>query len=322
HPNKNQQPQLLSQQESTSPTPPSQQESAPPTPSSQQESLFLRPREDPSAGECLISQENSSPLSPTAGSSFDGDTPPKWFTAFSEQFDQKMEKTIRILNESLQQIRERLESLERIFDSHLNNFAELESTLTVHDTWLERLERECDLLKHSNASLVEKLDDLENRSRRCNLCIIGIQEGLESTYPIGFVTELLRELFGSSLFQSQPVIERAHRLGRSTKAGGNTGGRPRVMIVLFHSFQDKERVMRKSRDELVYKGNKLRFFPDYSAELSRRRTAFQPVKATLFQRGVRFTLLYPARLRVTVNGVARIFETPDVAQKFCDEQSP
>ncbi|KAL7846627.1 hypothetical protein SRHO_G00216070 [Serrasalmus rhombeus] len=154
---------------------------------------------------------------------------------------------------------------------------------------------------NSGRSTEGQPDDLENRSRRCNLRIVGIPEGLESTDPIGFVTGLLTELFGCSLCQSQPIIERAHRLCRSTIAGGNTGGKPRVMIVLFHSFQDKEWVMRKSRDELVYKGNRLGFFPDYSTELSRRRAAFQPVKAILFQRGVRFTLLYPARLRVMVN---------------------
>ncbi|KAL7844446.1 hypothetical protein SRHO_G00229850 [Serrasalmus rhombeus] len=188
----------------------------------------LAPREEPGTGERPILLENNSSPAPTAGSSFDDDTPPRWFTAFSEQLDQKMEKTIRIMNESLQPIRERLESLERTFDSHMNNVTELESTLTVHDTRLERLERECCLLKHSNASLVEKLDDLENRSRRCNLRIVGIPEGLESTDPIGFVTGLLTELFGSSLCQSQPVIERAHRLGRSTIAGGNTGGKPRL----------------------------------------------------------------------------------------------
>ncbi|KAL7880606.1 hypothetical protein SRHO_G00028600 [Serrasalmus rhombeus] len=129
----------------------------------------LAPREDPGTGERPILLENSSSPAPTAGSSFDDDTPPRWFTAFSEQLDQKTEKTIRILNESLQPIRERLKSLERTFDSRMNNVTELESTLTVHDTRLERLERECCLLKHSNASLVEKLDDLENRSRQCNL---------------------------------------------------------------------------------------------------------------------------------------------------------
>ncbi|KAI4895056.1 hypothetical protein NFI96_004993, partial [Prochilodus magdalenae] len=279
------------------------------------------PRGDFDTADRANTTENSPLLVPTLGATSvkDSDTPPRWFTAFTEEFDHKMEKTIRVLNESLQPIRERLDSLERTFASHRSSITELESTSAAHDSRLERLEQECRSLKHTNVSLLEKLDDLENRSRRCNLRIVGIPEGLELNDPIGFTTELFKELFGPNLFQSQPIIERAHRLGRSPAAGGETGGRPRVMIVLFHSFQDRERVMRKSKDELIFKGHRIRIFPDYSTELSRRRAAFRPIKATLFQKGFRFALLYPARLRVIVNGATRIFESPEAARKFCDE---
>ena len=98
----------------------------------------------------------------------------------------KMEKTIRVLNESLQLIRKRLDSLEWTFVSHRSSITELEPTLAAHDSQLEWLKQECHSLKHANVYLLEKLDDLENCSRRCNLRIVGISEGLELNNPIGF----------------------------------------------------------------------------------------------------------------------------------------
>ncbi|KAL7837389.1 hypothetical protein SRHO_G00271000 [Serrasalmus rhombeus] len=229
---------------------------------SESTSLWPSSSDDPGTTNRSNTAENGPSKAPPSKKTltFDNDTPPRWFAAFGVEFDHKMGKTI--LNESLQPIHERLDSLEWIFESFRNNIAELESTTAAHDTQLEQLERECCSLKQANTSLAEKLDELENRSRRCNLRIIGIPEGLESNDPVGFTTELLKELFGPGLFQSQPIIERAHRLGRSPAAGGAASGRPRAMIAFFHSFQDKERALRKSRDEL-YKGHKLRFFPDY-----------------------------------------------------------
>ena len=67
--------------------------------------------------------------------------------------------------------------------------------------------------------------------------------------------------------------------------------------MLFHLFQDKERVLRRSRDGVSFQGHNIRFFQDYSADLSRRQANFGTVKATLDKEGVWFSMLYTARLR-------------------------
>ncbi|KAL7884461.1 hypothetical protein AOLI_G00072310 [Acnodon oligacanthus] len=120
-------------------------------------------------------------------------------------------------------------------------------------------------------------------------------EGADST---NFMTELLLEAFGSDYFQHRPVLERALRLGRSAAAGGTDSNKSRPFIILFHSFQDKERVLRRSRDGVSFRGHNIRFFQDYSADLSQRQAAFHTVKAVLYKEGVQFSMLYPARLRV------------------------
>ncbi len=40
-----------------------------------------------------------------------------------------------------------------------------------------------DALRRENVSLKEKLDDLENRSRRSNMRVVGIPEKLEGSDP-------------------------------------------------------------------------------------------------------------------------------------------
>ncbi|KAK7939614.1 hypothetical protein WMY93_002940 [Mugilogobius chulae] len=85
--------------------------------------------------------------------------------------------------------------------------------------------------------------------------------------------------------------------------------------------EEKERIQRVAREKgrLEFRGKQLLIFPDYSADLARRRAAFSEVKATLRkQEGVRYGLLYPARLRVSVDGETKVFDTPKSVKDFID----
>ena len=71
---------------------------------------------------------------------------------------------------------------------------------------------------------------------------------------------------------------------------------------------EKEKVLRWAREHgLTYKGSKLRVYPDLSAVLSRKRAAYKDIKRTLFEKGIRFQLLYPARLRTNYNNKTLTF---------------
>ena len=67
---------------------------------------------------------------------------------------------------------------------------------------------------------------------------------------------------------------------------------------------------------MSFRGQNIRFFQNYSADLSRRRAAFRAVKAALYKEGVRFNMLYPARLRVVSKDGSKIFKTPEAARAF------
>lgn len=74
---------------------------------------------------------------------------------------------------------------------------------------------------------------------------------------------------------------------------------------------------------MVIEGHKLLLFADYSVEVSRKRKEFQPVCAELYKRGIRFTLAYPAVLRLQApDGEQIILQSLDKANAFLQSLSP
>jgi hypothetical protein len=58
-------------------------------------------------------------------------------------------------------------------------------------------------------------------------------------------------------------------------------------------------------------------FPDYTPKTARARAAFTEVRHLLRGiDGVRFGILFPARLRITYAGVQRDFTSPEEAKTF------
>lgn len=163
--------------------------------------------------------------------------------------------------------------------------------------------------------LTHKVDDLENRSRRSNLRLVNLPEKAEGSDAIAFLEKWLPEALGPTEFPSPPIIERAHRIPSGTQ---HAPTRPRVLIIKFLNFQDKVRAMRaaRSKDKVLYGEQKVMFFPDISAELQRRRKLFDGVKQQLRSMDVRYGLVYPARLRMTVDGRTHEFNTPADAENF------
>jgi hypothetical protein len=90
------------------------------------------------------------------------------------------------------------------------------------------------------------------------------------------------------------------------------------MVVQMHYYQTREQILRLSyeRGQLTYRGAKISFYPDLSADLLRRRAAFLPVKKQLREAGVKYSLLHPARLRFVFNGKKLEFADPSKAAAF------
>lgn len=211
-----------------------------------------------------------------------------------------------------------LEQVKSYYEAHDERLREVEDGLNDYSDRLVNVEASMDALRKDNLFLKEKVDDLENRSRRSNLRVVGIPEKLEGSDPIKFMTAFFEEVLGKEFFTNPPVLSRAHRVGPSPF--NDAKAKPRVFLVLFHFFQDKHRILRFSRQkrELFFRGHRVFFHEDFSVELGKKRAAFKHVKSLFYGKGVRFGLLYPARLRVTHEGKTHFFDTPKEACEFYD----
>uniref|UniRef100_H2ZVN2 L1 transposable element RRM domain-containing protein n=1 Tax=Latimeria chalumnae TaxID=7897 RepID=H2ZVN2_LATCH len=150
--------------------------------------------------------------------------------------------------------------------------------------------------------LWDRVQDLENRSRRNNIRVIGVPEGVEGNGVSG-PTMLLSILQDCLLLgESDPIeVEQAHRTLGPRPAPDQ---RPRPIIARLLRFQDRERILRLAREagELYWRGGKIMIFPDMSRELAAQRKCFTLARCCCMELGLRHALQYPVVLRVTVDG--------------------
>ncbi|KAJ8004314.1 hypothetical protein DPEC_G00157840 [Dallia pectoralis] len=154
------------------------------------------------------------------------------------------------------------------------------------------------------------MDDLENRSRRSNIRIINVPERAEGRDTVGFLEKFIPQILGCDNFATPITLERPHCIGKRSD-------RPRPLIAKFLKFGDKEKALRlaRSKGEMTHENKSISFYPDYSADLQRRRDEFRDVKRAL-QKEVEYALIFPVQLRVKHLGIVRFFSTPAEVQRF------
>ncbi|KAK5852468.1 hypothetical protein PBY51_023934 [Eleginops maclovinus] len=148
----------------------------------------------------------------------------------NDRFD-KLEQTLQIVQSSQKELMEKVESVEEgILD---------------HESCITCLEKTVSGLKDDHNALKLKVDDLEGRSRRNNIKIIGIPENEGGGKPTEFVEALILKLFGEGSFRSPVVIDRAHRVLRPPPTAG---ANPRAIIARIHFYREKELILGLRRD--------------------------------------------------------------------------
>lgn len=163
--------------------------------------------------------------------------------------------------------------------------------------------------------LLEKVDDLENRSRRDNIRIVGLKEGYEGSQPNVFFASWLPKVLELSTVKGHFKIDRAHR-----SLGPQRGDRPRPVIIKLHNFTDKQRIMSamKIKRHLEVDGQKVFIHQDLSSMVKEKRRGFNKACEDLIKRGIRFTMRFPALLCFTHEGKKYSFQNPQSAQASLD----
>lgn len=110
------------------------------------------------------------------------------------------------------------------------------------------------------------------------------------------------------------VLERAHRVGPKR----DTDGPPRTIIMRFLNYKQKEMVLKaaKSKKDVFYKNQRVRFYADVAAEVHRQRKQFDVVRDQLRQLGVRHGIISPSTLVLTYKERVYKFNSPAEAKIF------
>lgn len=201
-------------------------------------------------------------------------------------------------------------------DRHDQTIQQMETSLNDMEARLLTLKSTCKTLSRENEALKLKTDDLENRSRRNNIRITGLPEKVEGSHPTAFMEVFLEETFGAESFPSPPSVDRAHRVAISRRKQDDP---PRPFIARIHRYQDKERILKLAREagSLSFRGSEIHIYPDYSAEVSKKRAAYYTVKSQLRNAGFGYRMFFPAKLQVTdKNGQKLLFLSPEEVSAF------
>lgn len=134
------------------------------------------------------------------------------------------------------------------------------------------------ILKSINKNVSQKLTDLEDRSRRNNIVISGIEESDSETWEA--TEKLVNDLLETKLDLKEVEIERAHRIGRKRTES------PRLIICKLLKYKDKERVL-KNWSKL--KGTNIFINEDFSEKTRTARFHLRNFAKDLRKNGIQKT---------------------------------
>lgn len=102
---------------------------------------------------------------------------------------------------------------------------------------VSRLEKDVSYLK-------DKVQDLENRSKRSNIRIVNLPEESEGGNLVSFLERIIPEILGAKIFLSPPIIERAHRTGNIS----SNRATPRIIVAKLLNFREKQKILQLARE--------------------------------------------------------------------------
>lgn len=203
---------------------------------------------------------------------------------------------ISLIRQDMQKIRERV--------------TETEARISVVEDTIAPVPQDVRDLQRKYTQLLAKMDDQENRQRRSNLRFVGLPEGAEGRAPETFLENCLIDTFGREKFSSTFVIERAHRIPMTP---GPPGSPPRTFIAKLLNFRDRDAVLRLTRElgHLTIQNAAISVYPDFSITIQKERAKFIAAKRKLRDLNIKYSMLYPSKLRVVHSNATHFFQSPE-----------
>ncbi len=220
---------------------------------------------------------------------------------------------IQATNKSVKEIREELEAIDTAAKQTRDRVdsvqaAAREDRRTVTD------------LRNQMERLTEKMRDIEDRSRRNNVRLVGLPEGLEGSDVAGFLRVNLSKWI-PSLKGRNIEIDLAHHV----YDGGRGSDRPRTLIFRVLRWHDRSEILKGARWAYPVKCTQdnvmLLFFPDFSPATAVKRKSLVPVLRSMTALGLQPFLAYPAVIKLRHGGEQRSFDSLQKAEDFVSSLS-
>uniref|UniRef100_K7E325 L1 transposable element RRM domain-containing protein n=1 Tax=Monodelphis domestica TaxID=13616 RepID=K7E325_MONDO len=212
-----------------------------------------------------------------------------------EKDDQKAKDEIQSLRTKIQQLE--LSDLKRQQDTIKQN---------------QKNEKIEENMKH----LIHKTEDLENRSRRDNLRIIGLPEDHDKRKSLDIILqEIIKENCPEILEQEGKVeIDRIHRSPPVLNPQLTT---PRNVIAKFKNYQTKEKILQAAKKKsFKYQGTTVRITQDLAASTLKKRKAWNTIFRKVRELGLQPRINYPAKLTIFLQGKVWSFNKIEEFQEF------
>uniref|UniRef100_K7E396 L1 transposable element RRM domain-containing protein n=1 Tax=Monodelphis domestica TaxID=13616 RepID=K7E396_MONDO len=164
--------------------------------------------------------------------------------------------------------------------------------------------------------LIHKTEDLENRSRRDNLRIIGLTEDHDKRKSLDIILqEIIKENCPEILEQEGKVeIDRIHRSPPVLNPQLTT---PRNVIAKFKNYQTKEKILQAAKKmSFRYQGTTERITQDLAASTLKKRKAWNTIFWKARELGLQPRINYPAKLTIFLQGKVWSFNKIEEFQEF------
>ncbi|XP_050028961.2 uncharacterized protein [Dermacentor andersoni] len=188
-------------------------------------------------------------------------------------------------NEMLQVIIDRLQESDRKMDRIREEIAavnaktdKLQGILTMFEEMSNRIKK----LESVVQQQALKLIDYENRSRRNNLLVFGINESANET-ETKLREQILDGIFDNTLGVPVRTVERIHRIGEAKP------DKPRPIIMKFLDSREKDSVLKNC---FKLKGTNVRVSQDYAKETAEIRRMLWESAASDRSKGTKVKLIY------------------------------
>ena len=240
-------------------------------------------------GQVSVNNESNMATSSTARRSlnstegFATDGPPQWFLDFEKRLDERLEHLLTT----------KIEALTAAVNDHDERFNKVDFDIEEIKTDVRKLRDEKDIL-------LNKIDDLENRSRRNNLVIYGVPEVSQAQEDCNKTVNELFEFVGLDNIENiWESVSRCHRTP-TRKPQDLQDTKPRMIHIGFASFNVREKVRKACLAKFKtseYKGRKIFVSDDLSKRVLQQRKVKMPVFQKLKKEGKKPFFTYPANLK-------------------------